>query len=59
VLDRAWTRNPQILQLETCTLDHPAALPLYQEFGFTIVDRRPGFVEPLSIANPPHPEPND
>ncbi|MEM7426701.1 MAG: GNAT family N-acetyltransferase [Pseudomonadota bacterium] len=31
----AWSRNPDRLHVETCTLDHPAALPLYQKCGFT------------------------
>ncbi|MCP5081647.1 MAG: GNAT family N-acetyltransferase [Alphaproteobacteria bacterium] len=31
----AWSHNPERLHVETCTLDHPAALPLYQKCGFT------------------------
>ena len=31
----AWSRNPSRVHVETCTLDHPAALPLYQKCGFT------------------------
>lgn len=45
VLDLIWSRGPKCVRLETCTLDHPAALPLYQKFGFSVVDRRQGFVE--------------
>ena len=48
ILDLAWSRGPERLRLETCTLDHPAALPLYQKFGFQVVDRRKGFVERLA-----------
>lgn len=50
VIDLAWSLGPQKLKLETCTLDHPAALPLYQKCGFTVVDRRSGFVERLRPA---------
>jgi GNAT superfamily N-acetyltransferase len=31
----AWRRSPQRLIVQTCTLDHPRALPLYQRMGFT------------------------
>ncbi len=52
VLDLAWSREPQVLRLETCSLDHPAALPLYQKFGFAVTDRRSGVVERLKQKNP-------
>lgn len=45
VIDLAWTLGPERLRLETCTLDHPAALPLYQKLGFAPVDQRKGLVE--------------
>jgi len=45
ILDLAWARAPQKLRLETCSLDHPAALPLYQKLGFEVIDRRKGLVE--------------
>lgn len=44
VIDLAWSAEPQRLLLETCTLDHPAALPLYQRFGFQVFDRQQGTV---------------
>ncbi|MBX3495820.1 MAG: GNAT family N-acetyltransferase [Parvibaculum sp.] len=31
----AWARSPKRLIVQTCTLDHPRALPLYQRHGFT------------------------
>lgn len=45
VIDLAWSHGPERLRLETCSLDHPAALPLYQKFGFQVYDRRKGVVE--------------
>ena len=45
VIDLAWSRAPDRLRLETCTLDHPAALPLYQKMGFSVVGRQSGVVE--------------
>jgi len=45
ILDLAWSHAPKKLRLETCSLDHPAALPLYQKSGFTVFDRRQGVVE--------------
>lgn len=44
-IDLAWALGPKRVRLETCTLDHPAALPLYQKFGFTVFDQRQGQVE--------------
>ena len=45
VIDLAWSLQPKRFRLETCSLDHPAALPLYQKFGFQVYDRREGVVE--------------
>jgi hypothetical protein len=33
------------LTINTCTLDHPRALPLYQRIGFTACAREERFVE--------------
>lgn len=54
VLDLIWTRGPEKVRLETCTLDHPAALPLYQKVGFTVVGRSEGVVEIMERAAAPH-----
>lgn len=35
-----WSRKPQRVIVQTCTLDGPAALPLYQKLGFVPYDRR-------------------
>lgn len=34
-IQTAWARHPERLIVQTCTLDHPRALPLYQRMGFT------------------------
>jgi len=36
-ISAAWASKPEILRVETNTLDHPAALPLYQRLGFSPV----------------------
>ena len=33
-INRAWSHNPKAVHVETCTLDHPSALPLYKSLGF-------------------------
>lgn len=33
-IQKAWERKPDRLTVNTCTLDHPSALPLYKSFGF-------------------------
>ena len=42
----AWDRAPQLFTVNTCTLDHPSALPLYQRMGFVVYDRMQAFVDP-------------
>ena len=34
VIAKAWDYNPEWIQLNTCTLDHPNALPNYKKAGF-------------------------
>jgi len=34
-IDTAWTHDPGRVWVNTCTLDHPAALGVYQRAGFT------------------------
>ena len=36
----AWATNPKRVTVNTCTLDHPRALGLYQAAGFKIIERR-------------------
>lgn len=39
-IDRAWSRPLDRLRVNTCTFDHPRALPNYQKAGFVVYDRR-------------------
>ena len=41
----AWAQPITRLLVNTCTLDHPRALPLYQRMGFTPYSREERFVE--------------
>jgi hypothetical protein len=41
----AWLQPIHRLTINTCTLDHPRALPLYQRLGFTAYNRQERFVE--------------
>jgi GNAT superfamily N-acetyltransferase len=41
----AWARPINRLTVNTCTLDHPRALPLYQRIGFNAYAREERFVE--------------
>lgn len=40
--------KPHKITVNTCTLDHAAALPLYQKMGFVPVGREDALIEPLS-----------
>ena len=33
-ITKAWSFNPKWIQVNTCALDHPNALPLYKKMGF-------------------------
>ncbi|MGE0210309.1 MAG: GNAT family N-acetyltransferase [Parvibaculaceae bacterium] len=39
-LAEAWRTNPSSVRVETCTLDSPRALPLYQRLGFVPYERQ-------------------
>ena len=41
----AWAHPISRLTINTCTLDHPRALPLYQRMGFSAYAREERFVE--------------
>lgn len=46
-IERAWSYGPRRLTVNTCTLDHPKALPLYQRMGFV-----PYRQETITIEDP-------
>jgi len=41
----AWSRPISSLLINTCTLDHPRALPLYQRVGFVPYSREDRYIE--------------
>lgn len=43
----AWAEPIQKLRVNTCTLDHPRALPLYQRVGFVPYTREERYIELL------------
>ena len=47
-IEAAWNLNPLKVTVNTCTLDHPAALPLYQKLGFVPVGQSDTFIRPLT-----------
>jgi GNAT superfamily N-acetyltransferase len=48
-IEAAWSHGPKIVTVQTCTLDHPAALPLYQKLGFEPVGQRRETIRPMSF----------
>lgn len=46
-LGELWSRGPEKVTINTCTADHPAALPMYQRHGFTPVRREDAMLRPL------------
>lgn len=55
-LDTAWSRRPDKVQVNTCTLDHPKALSLYQRMGFAPVRQERKLVrDPRDFPTARHP----
>jgi GNAT superfamily N-acetyltransferase len=50
-ISTAWSYKPRRVTVQTCTLDHPAALPLYQKLGFRPVAQKKEVVYPLTFAD--------
>lgn len=48
-VEAAWSRGPRKVTVQTCTLDHPAALPLYQKLGFEPIGQQQEDVYPMSF----------
>ncbi|MFC5385956.1 GNAT family N-acetyltransferase [Aquamicrobium segne] len=48
-LSVCWETQPRLVTVQTCTLDHPAALPLYQKMGFHPVGQSHEVIQPLSF----------
>ncbi|TNE42088.1 MAG: GNAT family N-acetyltransferase [Alphaproteobacteria bacterium] len=46
-LEQAWSKGPERVTVNTCTLDHPKALPMYQRFGFQPIRQREVEIDPL------------
>ncbi|WP_169544994.1 GNAT family N-acetyltransferase [Sneathiella aquimaris] len=46
-IQHAWLRNPSSITVNTCTMDHPKALPLYQRFGYFPYKQRDLLIEPI------------
>jgi len=46
-IDTAWSRGPGRVWVHTCTLDHPAALAVYQKAGFVAYEQKT-----VTIADP-------
>ncbi len=48
-LNAAWREGTKRITIGTTSLDHPAALRLYQRFGFEVTERSQGTIRPLSL----------
>lgn len=46
-IGESWTKSPDALTVNTCTLDHPKALPLYQKMGFIPYSQRNVLIDPI------------
>ncbi len=49
-IEAAWALGPKVVTVQTCTLDHPAALPLYQKLGFSPVGQVAETVRPMTSS---------
>ena len=43
---QAWSYGPKRVWVNTCTEDHPRALPLYQRLGFQVYAQEPATLDP-------------
>jgi GNAT superfamily N-acetyltransferase len=49
-IEAAWSHKPGRVSVQTCTMDHPAALPLYQKLGFSPVGQKSEIVHTMTFA---------
>lgn len=58
-IDTAWMPDPPKVTIDTCSLDHPSALPLYQKTGFVPIGQRTELIEDPRMTGhlPSHLEP--
>lgn len=49
-IEACWSHGPSRVTVQTCTMDHPAALPLYQKLGFRPVAQKSEMVRPMTFA---------
>lgn len=47
-LEEAWREDPASVTVNTCTLDHPKALPMYQRFGFQPIRQQELEIDPVA-----------
>ncbi|MEM9234407.1 MAG: GNAT family N-acetyltransferase [Pseudomonadota bacterium] len=45
VLGLIWAKSPQAVRIDTCSMDSPTALRLYQRAGFNVVGQETGLIE--------------
>ena len=55
IINIAWRKNPIRLRVNTCDLDHPSALSVYQRSGFTILEQIVEQLPDPTTAGLPHP----
>jgi GNAT superfamily N-acetyltransferase len=55
IINIAWKRNPIRLRVNTCDLDHPSALHVYQKSGFNILEEVIERVPDPTLVGLPHP----
>ena len=55
IINIAWGRNPVRLRVNTCDLDHPSALRVYQKSGFNILEEIVEKLPDPATVGLPHP----
>ena len=56
IINIAWGRNPVRLRVNTCDLDHPSALRVYQKSGFNILEEIIEKLPDPTTVGLPHPQ---